>query len=171
MLCGEYEHDEGSVFIAKDKTIGMLHQDDAFNVIKVGVETENVKSPVNDTVLGQMYAVFPELVEAEMKLERLQHELDATPAEDTDKLSRLSNELNAVNNRYIRDGGLHYKSRCRSILVNLGFGEEYFNLPVSQMSGGQRTRLALARLLSRGTRYSHSRRADKPPRHRNNGVA
>ena len=85
MLCGEYEHDEGSVFIAKDKTIGMLHQDDAFNVIKVGVETENVKSPVNDTVLGQMYAVFPELVEAEMKLERLQHELDATPAEDTDK--------------------------------------------------------------------------------------
>lgn len=149
MLCGEYEHDEGSVFIAKDKKIGMLHQDDAFNVIKVGVETENVKSPVNDTVLGQMYAVFPELVEAEMKLERLQHELDATPAEDTDKLSRLSNELSAVNNRYIRDGGLHYKSRCRSILVNLGFGEEYFNSPVSQMSGGQRTRLALARLLSR----------------------
>ncbi len=148
MLCGEYEHDEGDVFIAKDKKVGMLHQDDAFNVIRVGSETAEVKSPVDETVLGQMYAVFPALVEAEMKLERLQLELDRTPEDDTDKLNRLSNEYSAVNNRYIRDGGLHYKSRCRSILMNLGFGEETFNAPVSQMSGGQRTRLALARLLS-----------------------
>lgn len=149
MLCGEYTPDEGSVFIAKDKTVGMLHQDDAFNVITVGRESEGVKSPVDETVLGQMYAVFPGLVEAEMKLERLQKELDSTPADDTELLSRISGEYNAVNNRYIRDGGLHYKSRCRSILVNLGFGEEYFSSPVSQLSGGQRTRLALARLLSR----------------------
>ncbi|MGN1410330.1 MAG: ABC-F family ATP-binding cassette domain-containing protein [Eubacteriales bacterium] len=154
MLCGEYEPDEGSIYIAKDKKVGMLHQDDAFNVIKIGASTgdaasDGVTSPVDETVLGQMYAVFPELVEAEMKLERLQKQLDSTPADNTELLSSLSGDYTATNNRYIRDGGLHYKSRCRSILVSLGFGEDCFNSPVSQLSGGQRTRLALARLLSR----------------------
>ncbi len=149
LLCGEYEPDEGNVYIAKDKTVGMLHQDDAFNVITVGDSSDGIKSPVDETVLGQMYAVFPNLVEAEMKLERLQNELNAASPDDTDTITRLSNEYAATNSRYITDGGLHYKSRCASILSNLGFGEEYFSTPVSLLSGGQRTRLALARLLSR----------------------
>ena len=145
MITGEYTPDEGDVFIAKDKTVGMLHQDDAFNIISLG---ESVRS-VDETVLGQMYAVFAELCRAEMRLEELQAELDKTDQSDTEKLSRLSNEYTNLNNRFISDGGLYYKSRCRSILTNLGFGEETWNVPVSKMSGGQRTRLALARLLSR----------------------
>ena len=152
MLYGDYTPDEGEIYIARDKTVGMLHQDDAFNVLTIADGRDcdgDIKSPVDETVLGQMYAVFPDLVLAEMKLERLGRELDSAPPEDTELLSRLSGELNAVNNRYIRDGGLHYKARCRSLLVRLGFGEEYFDTPVSRLSGGQRTRLALARLLSR----------------------
>ena len=152
MLYGDYTPDEGEIYIARDKTVGMLHQDDAFNVLTIADGRDcdgDIKSPVDETVLGQMYAVFPDLVLAEMKLERLGRELDSTPPEDTERLSRLSGELNAVNNRYIRDGGLHYKARCRSLLVRLAFGEEYFDTPVSRLSGGQRTRLALARLLSR----------------------
>ena len=145
MLCGEYTPDEGEVYIARDKIIGMLHQDDAFNVIGAGSED----SPIDETVLGQMYAVFPELCAAEVRLERIRHALDATPSSDLTTLERLSAEYDDVNNRYIRDGGLHYKSRCRSILVNLGFPEDTHSRPVSTMSGGQRTRLALARLLSR----------------------
>ena len=146
MLCGEYEPDEGNVFIAKDKTVGMLHQDDAFNIIEGNGGKD---SPINNTVLGQMYAVFAELCAAEVKLARIQSELDSTSPEDTETLNRLSTEYTNLNNRYIRDGGLYYQSRCRSILENLGFGEEYWNLPVTSLSGGQRTRLALARLLSR----------------------
>ncbi|MBQ4097020.1 MAG: ABC-F family ATP-binding cassette domain-containing protein [Clostridia bacterium] len=144
MLCGEYTPDEGEVYIARDKIIGMLHQDDAFNVIGGAAD-----SPIDETVLGQMYAVFPELCAAEVRLEQIRHALDTTPESDVTTLERLSAEYDDVNSRYIRDGGLHYKSRCRSILISLGFPEDTHSRPVSTMSGGQRTRLALARLLSR----------------------
>jgi len=148
MLCGEYEADEGAVYIAKDKIVGMLHQDDAFNIMDLAVTDEQrMYSPVDNTVLGQMYAVFPDLCTAEIRLAQLQNELES--AEDENLLTRLSSEYEALNNRYIRDGGLHYKSRCRSILANLGFPEETWASPITQMSGGQRTRLALARLLTR----------------------
>ncbi len=150
MLCGEYTPDEGEVYIAKDKIIGMLHQDDAFNIIEIGDKNaSNSQSPIDETVLGQMYAVFPELCGAEIRLEQIRQELDEASSDNLAAIERLSSELESLNSRYIRDGGLHYKSRCRSILKSLGFGEEYHNLPVTSMSGGQRTRLALARLLSR----------------------
>ncbi|MBE6724672.1 MAG: ABC-F family ATP-binding cassette domain-containing protein [Ruminococcaceae bacterium] len=155
MITGEYPHDEGEVVIAKNKIVGMLHQDDAFNIIdengrEIREEVSDSKSSsVDSTVLGQMYAVFPELCRAETRLAGLQKQLDEASPDDTETLNRLSGEYESVNNRFIRDGGLYFKSRCKSILANLGFGESVWNRPVSTMSGGQRTRLALARLLSR----------------------
>ncbi len=155
MISGEYAPDEGEIHIAKNKTLGLLHQDDAFNIIdEYGREipdgtTPSAASPVDRTVLGQMYAVFPDLCRAEVRLAHLQEQLDGTPPEDTETLNRLSSEYTTLNSRFIRDGGLYFKSRCKSILVNLGFGESVWSRPVSTMSGGQRTRLALARLLSR----------------------
>ncbi|MGN1346553.1 MAG: ABC-F family ATP-binding cassette domain-containing protein [Eubacteriales bacterium] len=152
MLCGEYTPDEGTVYLAKDKVIGMLHRDDAFNILSLdepGTDASVSASVVDETVLGQIYAIFPELCRAEVRLAELQKELNETSAEDTVALNRLSAEYEAVNSRYIAGGGLHYKSRCRSILKELGFGEETFAMPVAKCSGGQRTRLALARLLSR----------------------
>ncbi len=145
MLCGEYTPDEGEVYIAKEKVIGMLHQDDAFNVLSL----DAANTIVDETVLGQIYAIFPELCRAEIRLAEIQKQLDETPDDDTVMLNRLSSEYESLNTRYIDGGGLHYKSRCRSILKELGFGEETFDMPVAKCSGGQRTRLALARLLSR----------------------
>ncbi len=145
MLCGEYTPDEGEVYIAKDKVIGMLHQDDAFNILSL----DSANTIVDETVLGQIYAIFPDLCRAEIRLADIQRQLDETPSDDTATLNRLSSEYESVNTRYIDGGGLHYKSRCRSILKDLGFGEETFDMPVARCSGGQRTRLALARLLSR----------------------
>ena len=145
MLCGEYTPDEGEVYIARDKVIGMLHQDDAFNILSL----DSANTIVDETVLGQIYAIFPDLCRMELRLADLQRQLDETPSDDTVTLSRLSSEYESVNTRYIDGGGLHYKSRCRSILKDLGFGEETFDMPVARCSGGQRTRLALARLLSR----------------------
>ena len=164
MICGDYPHDEGEIYIARNKNLGMLHQDDAFNII--GSDGQEISrcasgeaegdggewdsaSPIDGTVLGQMYAVFPELCRAEVRLSALQSLLDSADPEDTETLNRLSSEYTSLNNRYIRDGGLYFKSRCRSILTGLGFGEDVWSRPVSSMSGGQRTRLALARLLSR----------------------
>ena len=157
MIAGETPPDEGEVYIAKNKTVGMLHQDDAFNIVNADgraipedVPQDDSLSPVDRTVFGQMIAVFPELCRAEVRLAELQDALDSLAASaDPDTVTRLSAEYESLNTRYIRDGGLYYKSRCRSILANLGFGEEMWARSVTTLSGGQRTRLALARLLSR----------------------
>ena len=141
LITGEYTPDEGAVYIAKDKTVGMLEQDDAFHVLR-GADG----SPVSETVLGQMYAAFPELCAMEARLAQIEA---ALPHASGDELSRLSAEFASLNARFAADGGLHYKSRCRSFLVRLGFGEEFHDMPIEKLSGGQRTRLALARLLSR----------------------
>lgn len=136
IICGEYEATDGSVFIAKDKSVGILEQDDAF---KISNEGEN-------TVISQMYAAFPQLLRDEAALARIESELKIA---EGDELVRLSNEFERVNTRFIDGGGLHYKSRCKSLLSRLGFEEHMHQLPVDSLSGGQRTRLALARLLYR----------------------
>lgn len=141
LLVGEYPADEGTVTIGKNKTVGMLHQDDAFRVLSID------GSPQDETVLGQMYAIFPELCRMEKRLAELQAALEAGGTDE--ELAQWTREFTSLNNRFIADGGLYYKSRCQSLLSKLGFGEEYHHLPVSSLSGGQRTRLALARLLSR----------------------
>ena len=141
LLVGEYPADEGTVTIGKNKTVGMLHQDDAFRVLSID------GSPQDETVLGQMYAIFPELCRMEKRLAELQAALEAGGTDE--ELAQWTREFTTLNNRFIADGGLYYKSRCQSLLSKLGFGEEYHHLPVSSLSGGQRTRLALARLLSR----------------------
>ncbi len=140
MISGEYEPDEGEVMIAKNKTLGILHQDDAFSL-------DSPDAGGDLSVFGQMLATQPELVRAEARLAELQRLLDEAISDE--ELRRLSAEYDALNTRFIRDGGLYYKSRCRSILTNLGFGEEVHARPVTELSGGQRTRLALARLLFR----------------------
>lgn len=137
LLTGEYEADEGEVFISKNYTIGILHQDDAFNIA----------DGAGNTVLEQMYAAFPELLADERRIAEI--EFLMKNEDDTDALTRLSGELNAVNERYASGGGLYFRSKCSSMLKALGFGEEYHALPISGMSGGQRTRIALARLLAR----------------------
>lgn len=141
LLVGEYPADEGTVTIGKNRTVGMLHQDDAFRVLSID------GSPQDETVLGQMYAIFPELCRMEKRLAELQAALEAGGTDE--ELAQWTREFTTLNNRFIADGGLYYKSRCQSLLSKLGFGEEYHHLPVSSLSGGQRTRLALARLLSR----------------------
>ena len=141
LITGEYTPDDGAIYIAKDKTVGMLHQDDAFNILR-----EEDGSPVSDTVLGQMYAAFPELCRMEARLAQIESDLQTATG---DTLSYLSAEFATLNARFAEDGGLHYKSRCRSFLTHLGFPEEFHDMPIEKLSGGQRTRLALARLLSR----------------------
>ncbi len=141
MIAGQYEPSDGAVYIAKDKTVGMLEQDDAFHTLQGDPD-----SPIDETVLGQMYAAFPELCRMESRLAAIEREL--TVAEG-DTLTRLSAEFANLNTKFATDGGLHYKSRCKSFLVRLGFPEEFHTLPIEKLSGGQRTRLALARLLSR----------------------
>ncbi len=144
LIKGEYTPSDGNIFIAKDKKVGLLEQDDAFNITKKIGDAE-----IGDTVLEQMYAAFPDLFKAEARLAVLEKYLhDNSEKSSSDEYLRAAEEYTNLNNLYIENGGMQYKSRCVSLLDKLGFDESFHALPVSKLSGGQRTRLALARLLS-----------------------
>lgn len=128
IIRGEYTPTDGSVFISKDKTVGMLEQNS-------GLEGEN-------TVLEEMLASFSGLIADEERLEYLTKQLEITPAD-----AELISSYTSLADRFKRAGGYEFRSRCKGILKNLGFDERFHDLKISGLSGGQKTRLALAKLL------------------------
>ena len=136
LITGEYTPDRGAVFIARGKTVGLLSQSTAEESL-VGT----------DSLLAHMINAFPELLAAEATLSRLEDELAA--ATDPAETARISEALSGAHRAYAAAGGLEYRARCRAMLLRMGFTEGELSLPISALSGGQNTRLALARLLCR----------------------
>ena len=128
IIRGEYSPTNGSVYISKDKSIGMLEQN-------TGFEGEC-------TVLEGMLESFADLIADEKRLEELSARLEVTPADD-----ELIASYTSLADRFKRAGGYEFRSRCKGILKNLGFDERFHDLKISGLSGGQKTRLALAREL------------------------
>ena len=133
LITEELSADSGNVYISKDKTVGILHQDDAF--LDFSGESETASA------LEVMYRSFPELLRDEARLAELEKRLE------TD--SSVAHEYSALNERFIANGGLEFRARCASTLLKMGFDAEAQSRPISSFSGGQRTRLALSRELCR----------------------
>lgn len=131
LILGELEPTEGNIYIAKGKTVGILTQDGAFTC-----------TDEQQTVLERMYQAFPHLQKAELRLSELEAEL-------THGSDATIREYTALHERYVQQGGLEYRGRCASVLQKLGFDRLACEQRVSTLSGGQRTRLALAIQLSR----------------------
>ena len=132
LITGEYDAEEGEVYVSKGKTLGILSQYGAF---------DDGDGECGKTALEHMLAGFPSLLEAEKRLA----ELETLLADSSDERHTIyTNEYMALNERFIRDGGLEFRGRCRSILGKLGFDAEAIDKRVDLLSGGQRTRLALA---------------------------
>ena len=113
LITGEYDAEEGEVFISKGKTVGILSQYGAFSDEDGGEGT---------TALDHMFAAFPTLLEWEKRLSELENLLN--DHSDDEKHRIYTNEYMALNERFIRDGGLEFRGRCRSILTKLGFDDE-----------------------------------------------
>ena len=126
LITGEWEPTEGEVFLSKGKTLGVLTQDGAF-----ACEDEE------QTVLERMYGAFPQQLAAERRLEELNTLLQSGD-------EAVIREYTALHERYLQSGGLEFRGRCASILQKLGFDEAARGQAVRTLSGGQRTRLALA---------------------------
>ena len=140
VILGELEPDSGNVYISKDKTVGVLTQDGAFEI----------NESCGNSALEQMYAAFPELLALEKRLVELEGELERTEHDkEPERHARLAAEYTEANNRFISGGGLEFRGRAASILMKLGYSEEAMRLDISKLSGGQRTRLALAKQLCR----------------------
>ncbi len=136
MISGEITPDTGGVYIAHGKTVGLLRQNESFS-----------RAPgCPDTVLGQMYGAFPRLLEIEERLAVLERMMTTLPPGGYGCMSALR-EHDELTAEYRDGGGLYFRARCVSVLARLGFDESFHELPTGSLSGGQRTRLALVRLI------------------------
>ena len=133
LITGEYEADSGAVYIQKGHTVGMLEQNPDLTAL-----------PSEMSCLEYMYTAHPELLTLEEEISRIERMLRSA-GEDA---MALSARLEEENRRYAAMGGLEFRSRCRGMLMRLGFGEELIERRIGTLSGGQYTRLALARLLA-----------------------
>ena len=142
LILGEELPDEGEIYISKDKSIGVLTQDGAFRL------PEGIDESV--TALELMYHAFPEHLEAETRLEEMKRQLSAWSEVSGNRVyAELMQKYTDLNERYIRDGGMEFRSRCASVLRRMGLDNEASSRPVGSLSGGQRTRLAISRQLCR----------------------
>lgn len=133
LITGEYDAESGEVYISKGKTVGILSQYGAFD--------EDANSEGGNSAIEHMYAAFPALLAAEKRLSELELLLSDT---NDPRHAVYTNEYTALHEKFLRDGGFEFRGRCRSTLLKLGFDEEAINKSVSLLSGGQKTRLALA---------------------------
>ena len=126
IISGKYSPTSGSVFVSGNKRLAVLEQNAA-------LESEN-------TLIGEMLLTFPELVSDEERLNKLSSRLSDG---DPDVISSYT----SLEESFRARGGYEFRSRCRGILINMGFDESMHEMRISSLSGGQKTRLALARLL------------------------
>ncbi len=140
ILLGELEAEQGGVYISKDKSVGILKQDDAMAAFSD--DEQNMR------VIEVMYNSFPQLLKMESRLTELEALLHSGD-ESSEEYSRAVREYSVLNERFIAEGGLEFKARCASTLLKMGFDENDQSRSFCEFSGGQRTRLALTRELCR----------------------
>lgn len=128
IITGDYEPTEGACFVSKNAKIGYMEQHTCSE---------------NKTVYNELISVFDELIEIEKELEDISKKLENGIGDQAKNIERQDYLTNA----FTRDGGLTYKSLTRSALLGLGFSEKDFDMPTSKLSGGQKSKLILAKLL------------------------
>ena len=129
-LTGEYEPDAGSFVLSRGKTMGYLAQ--------------NPVLETNQTIYDTLLEVKKDLVAQEEKLRRLEQEMSLLSGEE---LTACIEQYDRISQDFHNRGGLLYRSEITGVLKGLGFSEEEFEKPVQNLSGGQRTRVFLGRLL------------------------
>ena len=138
VITGEYTPDSGAVYIQKGHTVGVLEQNADLTAL-----------PKNLTCLEYMYTAHPALLELEAEISNTEAQLaEAAARADNEETYALTSRLADQNSRFEREGGLEFRSRCRGMLQRLGFDDELIDRKISTLSGGQYTRLALARTLA-----------------------
>lgn len=138
VLMGELVPDSGAVYLSSGKSIGILRQNDAF------LEDQTGGYNGGDNALSFLLAGFPELLETEGKLLEMEEILHAGGG-----TAELNAAYDDLRRQFERAGGLEFRSRAAGILTRMGFDSEAMHRPLSTLSGGQRTRLALCRQLCR----------------------
>lgn len=130
IIVGEMAPDAGIVTLAKGKTLGYLAQN-------AGLLSEN-------TIYDELLSVKQDLIILEQQIRETEKAMKHVSEEE---LPVLMEKYASLTNRFEMANGYAYKSELTGVLKGLGFAEEEFSKPISTLSGGQKTRVALGKLL------------------------
>lgn len=130
IIVGEMTPDDGQVVLAKDKTLGYLAQNST-------VDTSH-------TIYEELLSVKADLLRLEEKIRECENNMKHA---DRDALEDLMKQYTSLTHAFETGGGYLYRSELVGVLKGLGFTEDEFSKPVATLSGGQKTRVALGRLL------------------------
>lgn len=137
IINNELEPTEGNVFMSKDTVVGYMEQ--------------HACNHPHRTVFDELLSVFDYLVEYEQELKTLEIKIEQINnkgiTSNASELENLVARQTTLLETYQNEGGLTYKSRTRSSLLGLGFKETDFTMETGKLSGGQRSKLSLAKLL------------------------
>lgn len=130
IIMGRLPADDGTVTISKDKTLGYLAQH------------QNLSS--DGTIYDELLSVKKDIIALEEKIRETEQQMKNATGE---QLDTLLDQYTKMNHQFELENGYAYQSEIVGVLKGLGFTEDDFSLPVSTLSGGQKTRVALGKLL------------------------
>ncbi|MCQ4725938.1 ABC-F family ATP-binding cassette domain-containing protein [Anaerotignum faecicola] len=130
IITGETSKDGGEIYIKKNAEIGYLKQ----NAVIEGEKT----------IYEETVSVFEKIIEDERTLREMETEMAGLSGAELEKHMQ---EYSALQHSFEERDGYSYKSRTRGVLKGLGFTQEEFDKPVCRLSGGQKTRVYLGKLL------------------------
>ena len=134
IISGIYGYDSGDIYTSKDCEIGYLEQNTNFH-------SEN-------TILEEVLEVFKDVIEMEKYLRDLEHKISEESSNtNSTTLEKLMNEYSNKLEAFSDMNGYGYKSEATGVLKGLGFSDEDMDKPISILSGGEKTRVLLGKLL------------------------
>ena len=134
IISKQLSHDSGEIFIDKNKTLGYLSQ-------HLDLESQN-------TIYDEMLYVFNDLTSLEQKLARIEVQMNEPYDESNSSYhDKLIKDYTTAQELYTNRGGYTYKADIGRVLKGLGFLEHDFDREINSLSGGQKTRVALCKLL------------------------
>lgn len=131
IISGELGYDSGSIFTPKDATIGYLKQ--------------NSNENSGNTIWGTMMSVFSDVVSLENDIRNLETQMSNTT--DTLEHDALMKRYGSISEQFEKKGGFELRAKIMTILNGMGFGDFDLNMPVDNLSGGEKTKLSMAKLL------------------------
>lgn len=134
ILCRILEADSGEIFVDKNKKLGYLSQN-------LSLESKN-------SIYDEMLLVFSDLIQLENKINELEIEMNKPYDLDNQKYhDKIIKSYTTLSELYVTRGGYIYKAEINKVLKGLGFNENDYSKSINILSGGQKTRVALCKLL------------------------
>ena len=130
VILGEEEADSGNVVISRD--------------IRTGYLAQTQDTELDNTIYGAMQEAKKYILEMEVRIRELEKEMEGKSEEE---LAPILEAYNRLTTQYDRENGYAYESEITGVIAGLGFGKEDYDRPIASLSGGQKMRVALGRLL------------------------